>query len=354
MQLLNRYIAKTIVPAIGLVFLILTALYLFTGLIDELGDIGKGNYDIWGAVYYVLLRLPEKLYSLFPIASLIGGLIGLGLLASRSELIVMRAAGVSIAQITWMVIKTALVVIIIVSLLAELFVPTTTHLAESYKAIAKSQGQALRTKRGVWLRQPDAFVHIHQVLPDGKLNGIARYQLNDKQKLETASFAKQASKVKHAWLLQDVVETHLSSQQITTKEYKNLKWDNPYSADLLSIVSIHPAEMSLLQLFNYVNELNLHGLSAKNYKLAYWQRLLQPFASLVMLLLAVPFIFGPLRSVSMGLRMLAGITVGFVFYIMNQFFGPLSIVYQFPPVLAAASPIVLFALLGYYLMRRTH
>jgi lipopolysaccharide export system permease protein len=77
---------------------------------------------------------------------------------------------------------------------------------------------------------------------------------------------------------------------------------------------------------------------------------MQPFATLVMIFLAIPFIFGPLRSVSMGLRIMAGVIVGFGFYILNQFLGPMSQVYQIPAVVAALVPTMVFAMLGAFLL----
>ena len=71
-----------------------------------------------------------------------------------------------------------------------------------------------------------------------------------------------------------------------------------------------------------------------------------------MMMIAIPFIFGPLRSSTMGSKLLAGAAVGFGFNILNRFFGPLSHVYQWPPFLAAIIPTCIFALLGVYLMRR--
>ena len=71
-----------------------------------------------------------------------------------------------------------------------------------------------------------------------------------------------------------------------------------------------------------------------------------------MIFLGIPFIFGPLRSVSMGLRMMTGIAAGFCFYFSNQLFGPFSIVYQLPAFLAAAIPLIIVACLSYYLIHR--
>ena len=94
------------------------------------------------------------------------------------------------------------------------------------------------------------------------------------------------------------------------------------------------------------------GLQANRYEFDFWQRVLQPLATLVMILLSIPFIFGPLRTVTMGVRILAGITTGSLFYLVNQFIEPISTVYQLPPLIVASVPIVLVAILGMVLIYR--
>ena len=110
--------------------------------------------------------------------------------------------------------------------------------------------------------------------------------------------------------------------------------------------------MTLLGLHTYVNYLKANGLRATNYQLSFWKRIFQPFATLVMIFLAVPFIFGPLRTVTMGMRILAGISVGFCFYILNQFFGPLSTLFQISPIIGACLPTIVFIFAGFWLLAR--
>jgi len=79
---------------------------------------------------------------------------------------------------------------------------------------------------------------------------------------------------------------------------------------------------------------------------------LQPVTVSVMLLMALSFIFGPLRSVTMGARIIMGVLTGFGFFITNEVFGPLSLVYNIPPVLGALLPSILFATVAAALLSR--
>ncbi|MCK4608570.1 MAG: LptF/LptG family permease, partial [Gammaproteobacteria bacterium] len=104
MKLLRRYIGTTVIGTILMVVLVIISLEMFINFTSEFSDMGTGNYGLMRVIIYVFMCLPGAIYQFFPMAGLLGSLIGLGLMASRSELIVMRAAGVSLVQITGSVI----------------------------------------------------------------------------------------------------------------------------------------------------------------------------------------------------------------------------------------------------------
>ena len=108
MKILKRHIGLTIIMATALVLLGLIGLQIFVSFINELNEIGSGHYGLWQTLQYVILTLPSNIYSFFPMAGLLGSLIGLGYLASNRELIVMRASGVSLMQIVWAVLRAAI------------------------------------------------------------------------------------------------------------------------------------------------------------------------------------------------------------------------------------------------------
>ena len=73
---------------------------------------------------------------------------------------------------------------------------------------------------------------------------------------------------------------------------------------------------------------------------------------IVMLLLALSTVFGPLRSINMGTRILAGIALGFGYYVLNQIVAPFSLVYGIYPIFGASFATVIFSFLAVYLLRR--
>ena len=302
---------------------------------------------------YILMRLPTDIYQLFPMAGLLGSLMGLGLLASRSELIVMRAAGISLINIARMVLVAAGITLIIAIIFGEIIAPIGMRVAEKYKADAISKGQTLHTDKGTWVRSQQDFIHIGGSSGQGQLKNITRYQFDASNKLIAVSFAKVAEYKNNSWVFNDVEETKINNDlQITTAQHKTQNWLLSIEPKLLGTTEIETNQKTLPQLFSYINYLHKNNLNADRYEFVMWQRFFQPLAALVMILLAVPIIFGPLRSVTMGLRMLIGAIVGIGFYMLNLFAGPIGMVFEFPILPAVCLPTILVFGLGVLLLVR--
>lgn len=353
MRILNLYICRTILGTTLIVILALISMDFFIQLMNELEDVGRGNYGIIQAMFYVLMELPRDVYQLFPMAGLIGCLMGLGLLASSSELVVMRASGVSLGQITRAVFIAILIMVAIVTLLGEIIGPQTILRGERFKALERSGGQALATTGGVWLRDGSDFIRIQVVQATNELAGVTRYVFNDQHQMTQITYAAKAHYKHGVWELQQVLESNIASDGVvTTSSEPTGVWHMQLSPSVLKIAQIDPDEMTIPKLYQWIEYRKQNGLGYNKYALTFWQRIFQPLATCVMMLLAIPFIFGPLRSATMGLRLVSGVIVGFGFYILNQVFGPVSLVYQFPPILAAIVPMLLFATIGILFIRR--
>lgn len=351
MKILSKYVGATIIKTISIVILALLSLQIFIEFSATIADVGNGNYGIMHALIYTLMLLPTDIYQFFPMAGLLGSLMGLGLLASRSELIVMRAAGVSLMDIARMVIVAACGALIIAVICGEVIAPMAERVAAKYRAEALSSGQTLHTNKGTWVRNQRDFIHIESSPNYGYLENITRYQFDENNRLIASSFAATANYQDEIWIFHEVTESKINNQQITTAYYDTQIWSFKVDPRLLENTEIETSQKSLPQLYSYINYLKTNDLNANRYEFAMWQRLFQPFAALVMILLAVPFVFGPLRSATMGLKMLAGAIVGIGFYMLNQFVGPISMIFELPASLAASLPIII-VVLGVFLFVR--
>ena len=352
MKLLERYIAKTVLASIALVTLMLAGLQVFMLFVDQLDNLGKGDYGIIQAGAFVLLQMPYQVYLFFPMASLLGCVIGLGVMANHHELVVMRAAGMSIGQVTLAVLKASVLVIVLVTVFSETLMPSMVRLANDQKMEAISGGQALRTAKGVWMRNHNDFLHIGLIQPNHVLEQVYQFHFDTTHHLQSARKIAKIIYVKGKWEAHDVVETVIEQGKTHLNTWPVMTWDVSLKPSVLSVSGSEPDEMTLRALYQYLHAQKKNHQLAMNFQLVFWQRIVQPMTTVVMMVLAIPFVFGPLRSSTMGSKLLAGVTVGFGFHIINRFLGSVSVVYQFPPEIAAIGPTGLFALLGLYLMKR--
>lgn len=348
---LDRYIGSQVFTAILGVLGILVGLALLFAFIDELGDV-EGNYGLLDALWYMFLTTPRRLYEMLPMAALIGCLIGLGSLASNSELTIMRAAGVSVGRIVWAVMKPMLVLMLVGVLVGEYLAPYAENQAQASRAMAQGGGEAQSAKRGLWHRQGQEYVHINAVQPNGVLFGVTRYRFDDQKRMQSSSFARRAHYEGGYWQLEDVATTYFRERSSEVIKQDHERWDVELTPQLLGTVVLAPEALSITGLWNYIHYLADQGLNNGQYWLSFWTKVLQPLVTAALVLMAISFVFGPLRSVTLGQRIFTGVLVGFVFKISQDLLGPSSLVFGFSPLLAVLIPAGICALAGVWLLRR--
>lgn len=350
MSKITAYISRTVFYAIAMTLLVFIALDFIFGLIAQL-EKTSGAYTALEAFYYMSLTVPRRLYDLIPYSCLIGCLAGLGLLASSSELVVVRAAGVSVRRITWIALRPAIIFIAVALLLGEFVAPYTEQMADNRRHYLR-YNTTQAAPQNMWNREGNEFMHVSAVLPNGVIYGLTRYKFDEQQRLQSASFTKQARYEDGYWQEQDVSITHITADGLRNETIPSRRWDTPFTPNLFNILVLKPEDLSMRNLHYYTNYLHEQNLSAGNYSLAFWQKALQPLATASLVLIAISFIFGPLRSVTMGQRIFTGVVFGVVFLLLQKLLGPSSLVFGFPPVIAVLIPISLCILLGLYLLNR--
>ncbi|EKO3487840.1 LPS export ABC transporter permease LptG [Vibrio fluvialis] len=352
-KILDWYIGRTIIATTMLVLATFVGLSGIIKYVEQLRKVGEGTYDLLQALLFVVLSIPRDIEMFFPMAALLGALIGLGALAASSELVVMQAAGFSKLDIGLSVLKTAVPLMIIITLLGEWGAPQAQKMARDMRAFATSGGQILSVRTGVWARDANDFIFIGKI-DDNHLYGLNMWRFDEQKQLRTVIFAKQVDYLgEHEWMMKNVEVTDMNNDVVITKQsLPQYRWETSLAPDKLAVVTVKPEELALSGLYDYVHYLKASEQDASRYELAFWRKITQPFSIAVMMLMALSFIFGPLRSVTMGARILSGVIAGFTFYISSEFFGPLSLVYSIPPVFGAVAPSLVFLTIALLLLRR--
>lgn len=352
MKKAQRYIMTTVLQSIAVILSILIVLQMFILFMNQMGDMGRGAYHLKQAFFYVLLRLPYDLSNSFPIVCLLGCLVGLSILANHSELVILRVSGLSIGDIIKMVAMTGIGLIVVVMILTETFLPKMTFKANNLKLEAINNGQLFRQAQSLWFRHHENFWYVAGVVDAHELRDVTVFSKDKNNHIHAIeNYQKLVWKGGH-WVGISAEMSYFSKDHKMSRFQADMldKIKLPLGPNFFKHIERSPDEMSMTSLYHRIHHLEAHQDMSKE-KLIFWQRLLQPFNTLLMMVLAIPFIFGPLRSSTMGAKLIVGIAMGFGFYIINQLFGFMSQVYQIKPFIGAVLPLLMFSLIGAYLLK---
>ncbi len=353
MKIVERYIGRTLLSHVAMVLLVLLALYFFSTLMSEMGNVGKGRYTSVDAVFYSLMLMPRQAYELFPLVALVGTILGIGSLASSNELTVLRAAGVSIKRLSMVVMKTGFVLILFVVLMGETFAPYLEKQAHAKRLSAFAESVSLNASDGLWARDGKDFININRLLPGGRANGISRYRFDGLQ-LIAIDYAPQGEFEDDGWQVRQVTRTLLTESRVELQQVEQEHWPSTLTPEVVNVATMPPENLALWELFEFVDYLHDNGLAAQRYETAMWVRLFTPLATGGMILLALPFVFGSLRSVTIGQRVMIGSLLGVGFYLVNGMFSRLGLIFDIAPLISAGTPTLLVYLIWFQLMRRVH
>ena len=352
-MIVDRYIARAVLGGTFMALFVFGSLFAFISFVAELQDVGMNDYTVLKALIYVLLNLPLLLYQVFPSAMLLGGLLSLGALASSSELIVMRAAGISIMRITGAVLKAGVLLIIVVVLLGEFLAPVAISAAKTLRAEAL-EGRVLTTdRRGLWSKYGDNFVQIGMVLPGLQLSDVIIYELDQSHRLEKATSAKQVKYEDELWHLQDVDSSKITKQSVQVTSSQNETWPAMVSTDLFNVLNLEPEDMSASELWRYGRYLDENELDSDAFWLAFWVKAFTPLTSVGMLMISVPLVMtSSSRSGGAGQRILIGVMIGVAFYVLNRVVNQMGVIYGVTPILSAGLPSLLVIFISMMMIRR--
>ncbi|MDQ2069408.1 LPS export ABC transporter permease LptG [Natronospira bacteriovora] len=352
MTILDRYLSRAVIGGSLLVLMVLMALTAFVGLVGQFGNVGTGNYGISEALLYVLLSLPRQAVEMMPVAVLIGSLLALGTLASQNELTVMRAAGMPIARIGRGAVFGGFLLAVACGLLGEWVAPQAERQAEQLRAQAMYQNVNILGRDGVWLRDGRQYINARQARDAGQLEGLYIYEFADDQQLRRVTRAARAVFDGESWQLEGVRETRPGPDRISAEQLERRDWETGIGPELLSLVSVSPEMLGALGLRDYIRYLEQNNLDADQYRIAFWFKLVIPAALPVMVLLAMPFLFGSLRSSGAGQRLVVGLVIGIAFYLVNITLSNVGAIIAAPPFLIAWAPTLLLLGISLAVIRR--
>lgn len=347
MTLLRTYLIMAVLRGVGLVMAVLVAVTSVIELVSQLNDVGTGDYDLLAALTYVGLRVPRMVFTTLPIGALIGALLALGNLAVHRELIVMRASGVSSLQLISAVGLAGLVLAAVMVALGESLAPSLGAYASEMRTRAMNEEVAVGNRQATWLREGDRIVSLRRQAGDlGYGGGVLLFELGPEQSLKEIARADSADiDESNRWVLSNYAETSFQDGGVAVRSERQSNEAHGLNPDLLELSVVREDLLSTPELVRYIGYLQENGLDAHRYLVAYWSRLATVASVILMTVLALPFVFGSLRSAGAGATLVVGLIVGLTYYVAGEVLTSGGEVYGLDPLIIAWAPTVLLLLI---------
>ena len=375
MKVLQRYFAVSILQAVAFVLVAFLALISFMDLTSELPDVGKDGYEIQHAFLYVLMLVPGHVYEVMPVAALIGTIYTMAQFASSSEFTIMRASSMSTQMAAAMLFKIGVVLVLVTFVFGELITPRTAPWAEKLKLSAQGASVSQQFKSGMWTKDVvrsdgvkgditgSRFFNVSEFRPDGRLVDVKLYEFDNDFRMRSLITAKTGVfEGDNKWRLEDVTETVFANtaaaaaqtqgtfgqetSTVTTRKLESMTLASEITPKILSVSSADPERMSANELAVYTRHLAENRQETDRFKIAFWKKLIDPFAIFVLMALALPFAYLHTRSGGVSLKIFIGIMIGVSFILINTLFSHLGLLSTWPAFITAVAPSLLFLLLA--------
>jgi len=372
MRIYEKYFARQVYLAFVFILFAFSGLFFFFDLINELNSVGHGNYKFMYAVLRVALQAPSRLYEIIPVAALIAAIYVFAQMAANSEYTIFRVSGLATGQALRSLLKIGVPLVLLTYLVGEVIGPYTDQLSERVRLEALGSAVSTDFKSGVWVKdtlttradgeQATRFVNVGELMPDATITNVRIYEFDSQFRLTNVRLAKSGKYTPPGhWLLKDVTDTELISvppppnqpadalnpvyraQQTSMPEYSLRSELTP---QILSVLLVSPDRMSMFNLFRYIQHLSENHQDTQRYEIAFWRKLIYPFAVFVMLVLSLPFAYLHTRAGVVGVKVFGGIMLGMSFQLVNTLFSHIGTLNTWPAPLTAATPGLIYLALG--------
>jgi lipopolysaccharide export system permease protein len=318
-NILDRYLYRTVLLYTLMAMGVLLALGALVTFISQQGDIGVGSYSAGDAFLFTLLNVPQQAFELLPIGALIGALMGLGNLAASSELVVTRASGVSVWRLAWPVGLAGLTLSLIMFGIGEYAAPSMAQFAKREKTISKLADVSFAGTSSAWVKDGNRILRVQTGEVDRAFGGVSVFELDGPTRLRSIEKAAQSLFANpHQWRLHNVETSRFERDKIEGSAAGELTMQSTVNPEFLGLAATDPQMLTLHGLASYIDHLRRNSLETASYEIGYWSRIARLFAVIVVTLLALPFVFGPLRATGAGTRTVIGVLLGVVFFLITR------------------------------------
>jgi len=354
MKIRDRYIAKTILSYTIIVLVVWTSIYSFFNFLAELNSVGKNGYTILSAFTYIIFQLPEVAYKQASPIILLGCILGMGHLASTGQLLIFRVSGTSILKITLLTLKNSLIFMLFFICIGEFIAPISSSFAESSRSNAMGDASASINQNGFWIRDGDNFINVKRNIDGALFSGVTVIEVNSSNEIErvikseNAIFDRDSLNMSSSEIFS--IKESSSFDRISLKERNSYNKTVSFDQDLIDSLEKEPKDLSTWTLIKQIRFLSDNKLRSGVFEVELYKRLIQPITLIAMILLAMLFIFGSTRDVTLGRKIFFGVALGLSFEMLSRVASAMALGLDFSPFLSTILPSILVMFISIILL----
>lgn len=378
MALIHQYIIKIVAQNIALTLAVLLAIYGIFNFLNQIDKLGIGDFDLLSAGVYVLQTLPFALQDVLPMIIMIGVMLGVGQLINSREWVAIRSIGMSNVRLVGVVVMLGMAVIVLSTVLSELFVYQMYQSAQQQKDLALGRNVGTQQNRhNTWLVKDDKFIHlntdgvgvsavsvleiknntIQTIISSNQVDYRAhKMQLNMAEKTSFSHDSRDQKQrdrfvINTDFFLQK--DAHIRTSTTTAKYeiFPVLNLDVVIATTTLANMSIIPEYLNTQEVWLQINYLQSHGISHQDYEIVLYHRLSKPLLLLAIMFLGLFFILNTDRDFNLGKYIFIGIIFSFTLYIISRLSAQIALAFNYNIALSILLPAILLLLVSLLLLR---
>jgi lipopolysaccharide export system permease protein len=354
MKIRDRYIAKTLLSYTLVVLLVWLSIYSFFNFLTEINVVGQESYTILSAIKYIILKIPEVTYKQASPVILLGCILGMGHLATTNQLLIFRVSGASILKITGTTLKNALIFVIAIIAIGELLAPMSSNFAELGRSNALGNNVLTTSQEGFWIRDGDNFINVKNNI-DGKLfSDITVIEVNSSNKIErvikseNAIFDGNSLDMSGSKIFSISDESFFDNISLKERNFYNTKVS--FDQDLIDSLEKEPKDLATWTIIKQIQFLSDNKLRSGVFEVELYKRLIKPVTLFAMILLAMLFIFGSTRDMTLGRKIFFGVALGLSFEMLSRIASAMALSFDFNPLISVVLPSALVILISITLL----
>ena len=363
MKIRDRYITKTLLSYTIIVLVVWVSIYSFFNFLSELNSVGKSGYTILSAFTYIIFQLPEIVYKQASPIILLGCILGMGHLATTGQLLIFRVSGASILKITLLTLKNSFIFVLFFICIGEFLAPISSSFAESGKSNAMENSSRSINQKGFWIRDGDNFINVKRNIDGTLFSGVTIIEVNSANKIERvtksdhAIFDGDSLNMKCTKETEECPSSKIFSidesnifDKISLKERNSYNKKVSFDKDLIDSLKKEPKDLTTWTIIKQIQFLSDNKLRSGIFEVELYKRLIMPLTLIAMILLAMMFIFGSSRDVSLGKKIFFGVALGLSFEMLTRIASAMTLSLHFSPLISAILPSTLVVIISAILL----